>query len=131
MRLQHLLDQIDAVEVADLQQDDRQIARDAEAPQPGLPQPVAPGRGSPDQVRSTELGRQRPRRRGCALVQGEIGRGALANSAEVAQNCAPRDTATKASTIRLATPRSKHDVASGYLVAISNVVVEVTTVRRR
>jgi len=41
MRLQHLFDQVDAVEVADAQLDDRQIARNAEAPQPGLPQPVA------------------------------------------------------------------------------------------
>ena len=49
MGLQHLLDQIDAVEVADVQQHDRQIARDAEAPQSGLPQLVAgndAGRGA-------------------------------------------------------------------------------------
>ena len=49
MGLQHLFDQVDAVQVADAQQDDRQIARDGKAPQPGLTKLVAgndAGRGA-------------------------------------------------------------------------------------
>ena len=41
MRLQRLPDQVDAIDVADLQQHDRQIAGNGEAPKAGLPKPVA------------------------------------------------------------------------------------------
>ncbi len=49
MGLQRLLDQVDTVEIADAQQDDRQIARNGKAPQSGLSQLVAgndTGRGA-------------------------------------------------------------------------------------
>ena len=61
MGLQHLFCQLNAAQITDAQQDDRQIARDGETPQPGLPQMVAgnnAGRGAAQAIAENERGRQ-------------------------------------------------------------------------
>ncbi len=78
MGLQHLFYQVDAVQVADAQQDDRQIARDGKTPKPGLAKLVAgndAGRGAAQGIAVNDGGGQ-------AAIDLRVGFG----GAEVAQH---------------------------------------------